>query len=279
MRPFFSICIPAFNAGLFLADTIESVLSQSFNDYELIIVDNASTDQTASLLSQYTDSRIRLFSNSQTLPAHQNWSRAVTLATGEWTKLLCADDLLKPDSLQKIHDDLKKYPELSVHAGRRDIIDESGKVVRSASIQFQGHSILKLTDVIEKVLRTGTNPLGESMCITWKTELTKQVGPFSDKWRYFIDLDYWLRLAQQSPLYYTSEVLGSFRVSSGSWTSSIGFRTTREAKEFIFSRSEFSATSRIVKFQALLRAASRTIARQIFSTIILRKNSRGRKSR
>lgn len=64
--------------------------------------------------------------------------------------------------------------------------------------------------------------------------LTEIVGPFSRHWKYFIDLDYWLRLSRLSEIYYTTEVIGSFRVSPSSWTKSIGFGSIREAREFFW---------------------------------------------
>lgn len=279
MSPFFSICIPAYNAGTFISATIESVLSQSFEDFEVVILDNASTDQTSSLISRYSDSRIRIVTNTETVPAHENWTRTVGLARGTWVKLLCADDLLKPGALQKISDDLLLHPEVMIHAGLRDVIDETGKVVKSAKAQYSNGALLYLDDIVGKVLGTGTNPLCESVCLTWKSSLTEQVGPFSDQWKYFIDLDYWLRLSKMTAIFYSSEILGSFRVSPGSWTSSIGFKTTREAKEFFMNREEFSSRSTLVRYRAVMQAGLRTIARQLFLSLVLRKKSEERKSK
>jgi glycosyltransferase involved in cell wall biosynthesis len=272
MSPFFSICIPAYNAGKFLSATIESVLCQSFTDFELVLLDNASTDNTELLISLYPDSRIRVIRNMATVPAHENWTRAISQAEGAWIKLVCADDLLKPNALQKIHDDLMQHPEVLVHAGNRDVIDEAGKIVRLGKSRYSDGAILSLANVVDRVLSSGSNPLGESICLTWKSDLSEQVGPFSKHWKYFIDLDYWLRLSKTSLIYYTTEVLGSFRVSQGSWTSSIGFRTTREAKDFFFSHEEFAPYSRLLKYRAVSQAGLRTIARQVFLMVVLRRS-------
>lgn len=273
MSPFFSICIPAYNAGRFLPATIESVLSQSFRDFEIVIVDNASTDNTALLISTYLDDRIRVVTNSVTVPAHENWTRTIGLAKGEWTKIVCADDLLKSNALQVIYNDLTRHPGVSVHAGVRDVIDESGILVKSAKARYSNGALLDLTDLVNGILHTGGNPLGEPICLTWSSSLSGQVGPFSEKWKYFIDLDYWLRLSKRSPIYYSSEVVGSFRVSSGSWTSSIGFGTFNEAQRFFFSHDEFKSRSMHVKYRAITKAGLRTLARQLFLLFILRRRS------
>jgi glycosyltransferase involved in cell wall biosynthesis len=279
MAPFFSVCIPAYNAGKFLSKTIDSVLAQTYTDFEIVILDNASTDNTKAVLALYVDSRIQLVTNSQNVPAHENWTRTIGLARGEWVKLLCADDLLKPSALQQIHDDLLEHSEVMVHAGVRDVINESGNLVKAGKNQYNDGSLISLDDLVSGILSSGTNPLGESMCLTWKRSLIEQVGPFSEHWKYFIDLDYWLRLAKKSKIYYTSEVLGSFRVSRGSWTSSIGYRTTQEAKDFLFTRDEFSSCSKIVKYRATTLAVIRTIARQVFLSFVLRKERSENKSK
>jgi glycosyltransferase involved in cell wall biosynthesis len=273
VSPFFSICIPAYNASRFLSATIESILSQSFRDFEIVIVNNGSTDNTAMLISTFLDDRIRVVTNLETVPAHENWTRTIGLAKGDWLKIVCADDLLRPNALQVIHDDLMGHPEVSIHAGIRDVIDESGILVKSAKAQFSNGALLELVDLVNGILNTGTNPLGEPLCLTWSSSLSGQVGSFSGNWKYFIDLDYWLRLSKRSPIFYSSEVVGSFRVSRGSWTSSIGFRTINEAQRFFFSRDEFKSCSIHVKYRAVAKAGLRTIARQLFLLIVLRRRS------
>jgi glycosyltransferase involved in cell wall biosynthesis len=271
MSPVFSICIPAYNAGEFLVEAIESVLNQSFADLEIIVLDNASTDNTALLLSKFEDERLKVFKNLETLDAHENWTLVVSKAQGQWVKLLCADDLLKPTALQQTYDVLFHHPDVMAHVGLRDVIDEFGMVVRKPKPQFADGTILNLDDVIDSVLRSGTNTLGEPVCLTWRRTLSDQVGPFSDKWHYYIDLDYWLRLVKVSAIYYTTDLVGSFRVSSGSWTSSIGFRTINEARTFFSTYEPFSAKSKLFRFRALVCATVRTLARQAFLSIVLRK--------
>lgn len=272
MNPEFSICIPAYNAGNFISATVESVLAQTFRDYEIVILDNASTDNTKVLLERYSDNRIRIITNSETLPAHENWTQVISLARGKWIKLLCADDLLRPDALANIYEDLQNNPNVLVHAGLRDVIDDFGYQVKAAKVVFRDGAHLNMNDLVNAVLKSGTNPLGEPVCLTWNKCLNDRVGPFSDRWKYFIDLDFWLRLSKETLIYYSSEVIGSFRVSSGSWTSSIGFRTSREAKLFFFSREEFQDKSIFLKSRAVLMAFLRTFARQLFLLVILRKN-------
>src|SRR5688572_5070363 len=104
MKPVVSVCIPAFNAGPYLRQTIESVLAQSFANFELVIVDNASTDDTLAIALEYSrrDPRIRVFRNESNIGAIANFDRCIDLADGEWMKFLCADDWLEPACLERL---------------------------------------------------------------------------------------------------------------------------------------------------------------------------------
>jgi len=81
-------------------------------------------------------------------------------------------------------------------------------------------------------LSTSTNPLGESLCFIWRSRLTNSVGGFSGQWNYYINLDYWLRLTLRGDLIVISKQLGSFRITSSSWTSWIGLSAVSEARKF-----------------------------------------------
>ncbi|MEL6981136.1 MAG: glycosyltransferase family A protein, partial [Actinomycetota bacterium] len=97
--PRVSVCVPAYRAERFLAATIESVLDQTYADWELIVLDNASPDRTGEIARSYDDPRIRVLSNRDTLPLADNWNAVAAQATAPYLKLLCADDLIGPDCL------------------------------------------------------------------------------------------------------------------------------------------------------------------------------------
>ena len=104
MNPLVSICIPAYNAAPYLGQTIESALAQMFADFELVVVDNASTDETFGIAQDYAgrDRRIRVYRNSENLGSKGNFNRCIDLAEGEWIKFLCADDWLEPACIARM---------------------------------------------------------------------------------------------------------------------------------------------------------------------------------
>ena len=99
IEPWISICIPVYNGARTIRATIQSVLDQDFKDFEICIVENASSDDTFQVVQSFEDERIRIVSNNKTVPAWENWSIATSMARGKWIKLVCADDLLDQNAL------------------------------------------------------------------------------------------------------------------------------------------------------------------------------------
>lgn len=105
---FFSVCIPTYNRAGTLPDAIDSVLQQEYKNYELLIVDNASTDNTVNILKDYTDPRIRIVHNPSTVSMYANHNICIDEATYEWMIFLHSDDTLSPLALQNIYSDIKQ---------------------------------------------------------------------------------------------------------------------------------------------------------------------------
>ena len=97
--PTVSVCIPAYNAARFIGEAIGSVLAQTCRDFELVVVDDASADDTVDVVRRFSDPRLRLLRNARNLGLAGNWNRATSEARGRYVKLLCQDDLLRPDCL------------------------------------------------------------------------------------------------------------------------------------------------------------------------------------
>src|SRR2546423_8587516 len=90
--PLVSVCIPTFNGARWIKESLNSALAQSYRPLEIIIIDDASTDETVKVLRSFKDDRIRLFVNEQRLGLACNWNRCVELARGEFIKFLFQDD-------------------------------------------------------------------------------------------------------------------------------------------------------------------------------------------
>lgn len=101
--PKVSIVMPAYNAAKTIAESINSVLAQSFTDWELIIVDDCSTDETAKILNKYVQQEVRIIfvKNNQNLGVAESRNRAIAMAKGQWVAFLDSDDLWRSDKLEK----------------------------------------------------------------------------------------------------------------------------------------------------------------------------------
>ena len=102
-RPLVSVIMPAYNAEKYIAEAIESVISQTYANWELFVLDDCSTDRTAEIAEGFaeTDSRIRLLKNPQNMGVANTRNRGFDLARGEWIALLDSDDVWRSDKLEK----------------------------------------------------------------------------------------------------------------------------------------------------------------------------------
>lgn len=112
MRPRISVCVTTYNYASFLPDCVESVLQQTFNDWELIVCDDCSTDETQVLMERYAnaDPRIRYIRNVKRLGMSANLKYAADLGTGKYLKILCADDWITRRCLERMLELMETYP-------------------------------------------------------------------------------------------------------------------------------------------------------------------------
>ena len=95
-----SIIMPSYNTGRFIAETINSVLAQTYTNWEIIIVDDCSTDNTDEVVAQFSDARIKYFKNEKNSGAAVSRNRALREAKGKWIAFLDSDDLWEPEKLE-----------------------------------------------------------------------------------------------------------------------------------------------------------------------------------
>ena len=102
-NPKVSVLIPTYNYAHYLPEAIDSVLAQTFEDFEVIIVDNCSTDNTEEIVMEYLqkDKRIQYFKNEENIGPYRNYNQCLLYASGEYIKFLNADDKFAPTLLEK----------------------------------------------------------------------------------------------------------------------------------------------------------------------------------
>src|SRR5258708_6443684 len=100
--PKVTVCLPTYNRAHYLREAIESVLSQTFQDFELLICDNASTDETSEVVKSFRDARIRYVRHSRNINMPKNWVYAVNESTGQYCGILSDDDRWDPLFLERL---------------------------------------------------------------------------------------------------------------------------------------------------------------------------------
>ena len=131
MPPTVSVVITSYNYGRYIAAAIESVLSQDFRDFELIISDNASTDATPSIAAAYAarDSRVRYLRNETDRGAAYNYNRVTELSRGRYIRHAAHDDVLAPTNLERCVELLEADPSIALAYPQMSRIDENGHVI------------------------------------------------------------------------------------------------------------------------------------------------------
>ncbi len=242
-KPIVSICIPSYEGAEFIGSAIESVLIQTFNDFELIIIDDNSTDGTEALVGKYNDPRIRFLRNEHNLGPEGNWNRCLTEACGRYFKLLPQDDLLEPNCLEQqvavLEADVEERIALVFCA--RSIIDSNGRAIMTRNYPQCRGGRISSHSAIRTSLRRGTNLIGEPGGVLFRKSLADDIGGFDASIGYVTDLDYWFRLLMRGEAYYLPERLVSFRVSNGSWSVAIGNKQSEDFLRFIAKASAATA--------------------------------------
>ena len=123
-----SIVIPVHNGGEYLKEFIQSIYNQTLQPTEVLILENASTDNTINWLNSLNDYRITIYPSASLLPIEKNWDRIKTIPRKKWMFMSGHDDLLKPGFIETIRQLVQKYPDASLYQTHFDIIDENGAV-------------------------------------------------------------------------------------------------------------------------------------------------------
>ncbi|MCX7002588.1 MAG: glycosyltransferase [bacterium] len=264
-KPQVTVCIPVYNCVRFVAQAIESVLGQTFNDYELVILDDCSTDGSWEIIAKYSDTRIKRIKHQTNKGLAASWNRLLSEASGTYLKILPHDDILYPTCLERQVSVMVAQPEIALVSCARHIIDNSGAIVAKRGFSHVTQ-ILSGAEAVRAVVRSGTNPIGEPGSVLFRHAHAERCGSFEGTLLYVIDLQYYCRLLQYGGLCALHEPLCMFRVSGDSTSVHMMHRQAREFIAFARSLARTSPTliSRIDFIRAALMAGLNNILRMVF---------------
>lgn len=265
-NPPISVIMPVYNVEQYVAAAIESVLAQTFKNFELIIVDDGGTDMSVEICASYDDPRIRIISQANRgLAGARN--TGILAARGEYVALLDSDDSWDPEklALHKIH--LDNNPQIGISYSGSRFMDADGTILRQAQRP-------KLENITAKDILT-RNPVGNgSAPVIRKTALDcvaflhrdepKRVCFFDESFRQSEDIELWIRMALTSGLRFEGidGLLTNYRIVSGGLSANIAAqydswnrvmtKTQANAPEFL---AQFGDEARAYQLRYLARRA------------------------
>jgi glycosyltransferase involved in cell wall biosynthesis len=213
-----SICIPTYNSATFLAATLASALRQQFDDYEVVVCDNASTDGTPDLVAGLDDPRLQYRRFETLVGQAANWNRCLDLARGEYVLLLHADDLLADTYLAAAVPILDREPSVGLVHCAVQHIDAEGAPLQVQQL-FADDRICSSDDLVRRLLVDGcvVNPAG----VLVRRSVYGAVGRFTEEIVWGVDWHMWLRVALHGPTAYIAAPLASYRQHTLSGTAGV----------------------------------------------------------
>ena len=268
MAPKVTISIPTYKGADFIGETIHSVLSQDFEDFEILVFDDASPDETRDAVLSIKDDRISYFRNETNLGPEGNWNLGLRKARGTYYKLLPHDDLISKGSLKRQVNILEKDKEKSIALvfGARDVIGpKSQKIMSRAPFGTKAKKI-PAKDLINRCVASGTNIIGEPGNGLNRTELLQNIGSYDASNPYTVDLDFWTRILKYGAAYYTGAIDSSFRLHPESWSNNLSKVQAQDFSATVkrLSESPDFDVSKLSQTIGHVRAPLNAFLRQIF---------------
>lgn len=193
--PTVSVIIPSYNHEIFVRECIQSVLDQTFQDFEIIITDDASTDRTVEIIKQFDDRRIHLYKHSTNQGVSIAANNCIRHASGRYIAWLSTDDVWYPEKLEVQVRYLEEHPEIGVVFGKVDWIDKAGNLITDTSFFY--------LNVFNVQNRTRVEWLRhffmQGNCLSLPCSLVRQecfanAGMFDPSYAKIPDLDLWIRI-------------------------------------------------------------------------------------
>lgn len=212
--PRISVCIPTYNYGKYIGEAINSVLSQTFTDYELLIVDDCSVDKTDDIVNEFArrDARIRYIRNISNRGMVANWNYCLEEARGEYIKFLFGDDLLcSPDALGAFVAILDADTSVALAGSARKIIDQDSRF-REIWAYGSDSVVVDGCRAISRCMLEKQNFIGEPSAVMFRKSQAKR--GFDHRYRQIVDLEMWFHLLEQGRYAYLNEPLCAFRLHS-----------------------------------------------------------------
>ncbi|MBF6129761.1 glycosyltransferase family 2 protein [Nocardia brasiliensis] len=208
-----SVCVPAYNSARTLATTLRSVLDQDA-EFELVVLDNASTDDTGAIARSFEDPRIRVLRNDAVLPIGDNWNKVIRASRGDLVKVVCADDVLRPGALAAQLAVMADDPGIAISSSRFEVIDEDGGLLETG-LGLPGLLGRQTARALARaIVRRGPADFGPTAAAMFYRKHFDLVGGLRGDLVFPMDVDLFARVSSFGVFFGMTEILAAWRNSS-----------------------------------------------------------------
>jgi len=205
-NPMISVVMPAYNARGYIALAIESVLNQTFQGFEFIIIEDPSSDDTNEIIEGYRehDPRIQHILNNPNLGLTASLNKGIDISHGEFIARMDADDISYPDRFEKQVSYLRQNPDVCLIATSFERIDEEGNVISRNSLKPGKDGLKKMMEITNSVVHGS---------VMFRREKVLALGKYREGIRYAEDYDLWLRIMERYDIDILPDILYKFRLT------------------------------------------------------------------
>jgi glycosyltransferase involved in cell wall biosynthesis len=226
------VFVPTYNSEKYLRECLDSVINQTFQDWECVISDDASVDRSVEIAREYEkkDSRFKVLTHDVNVGAANNWNRAKENNKSFATKLLCSDDYLTIDAL-KTQLDILKINKTAIIFSERYIVFPNGKKLHPRLPKYASN--ISFNDAFKYYIKHGRNIFGEPVTALFRTDLFVNSEGFYPKFEYSLDTSGYMSIARGQEVTFDNNVVGVFRVSKDQWSHKLRGKQFSHSFDFI----------------------------------------------
>lgn len=225
----FSIILPVKNGGHYVKECVESILTQTFTDFDFLVLDNQSTDGTLEWIQSISDARIKVYPADRPLSIEQNWNRIITIPKNGFITLIGHDDLLNENYLATMNDLILKFPDASLYQTHFTYINAQGEKIRDCKVMSE---IESAEEFLGKFLRREIDVMGTGFMMRSQDYDTIGGIPLYPN-LLFADFELWIELARKSYKATSSKKCFSFRIHQSTTTISSDIKYHEAFQKFV----------------------------------------------
>lgn len=210
-HPTISVCVPIFNGSKYIKKTLDSLIQQTYQNWEAIIIDDESQDDTVEIIKPFLkkEKRFRFFQNSQNIGMVKNWNKTLDYVQGEYVCFLHQDDFYDKSFLHETLDYFQKNPSLGMVFTANYNVNQRGKPFE-INRPFNRNQILDLEDFVQNLHQKGNFIKFPTVVI--KSQVYQEIGKYDENLHLTVDLEMWLRISLSYQIGYLNQNLVFYRL-------------------------------------------------------------------